>query len=90
MNGASPTPKFKPLYISGVVIVIVAALVTWYLIGRSAETPGEKAVGDLEDALESAGALPEINPLSNPLEEMPDVNPVDAANPFKGIKTNPF
>ncbi len=90
MNGTNPTPKSKPFFISGVVIVIVAALVTWYLIERSTETPGEKAVGDLEDALESAGALPEIDPLSNPLEEMPDVNPVDAANPFKGIKTNPF
>ncbi|MFH0712553.1 MAG: hypothetical protein V2A55_01735 [Candidatus Jorgensenbacteria bacterium] len=90
MNGVNPTPKFKPLFVSGVIVVIVAALVAWYLIERSVETAEEKAVGGFEDALESAGDLPEINPLSNPLEELPDVNPVDAANPFKGIKTNPF
>ncbi len=86
----NPTPKSKTLVIAGVVVVVVAALVVWYLIEQSAETAEEKAIGGLEDVLESAGNLPEINPLSNPLEEMPDVNPVDAANPFKEIKTNPF
>ena len=52
----------------------------------------EKAAESLERAVESAGAgtLPEINPLSNPLEKMPDVNPVNRANPFKDVKTNPF
>ncbi|MDO8481708.1 MAG: hypothetical protein Q7S75_01325 [bacterium] len=25
-----------------------------------------------------------------PLENKPDLNPVDKANPFKGVKTNPF
>lgn len=25
-----------------------------------------------------------------PLENKPDLNPADKANPFKGVKTNPF
>lgn len=44
-----------------------------------------------EDAITNAatqGVLPEIN--TNPLEEKPDLNPADKANPFKNVETNPF
>jgi len=34
------------------------------------------------------GTLPSIQ--TNPLEEKPDLNPVDKTNPYKNIKTNPF
>lgn len=34
------------------------------------------------------GTLPAIG--TNPMENKPDVNPVDQTNPFKNIKTNPF
>ncbi|MFA6097417.1 MAG: hypothetical protein WC788_07370 [Candidatus Paceibacterota bacterium] len=34
------------------------------------------------------GTLPSIQ--TNPLEEKPDLNPVDKTNPYKDIKTNPF
>lgn len=34
------------------------------------------------------GTLPSIG--TNPLENKPNINPVDNANPFKNIKTNPF
>jgi flagellar basal body-associated protein FliL len=27
---------------------------------------------------------------TNPLDNKPDINPVDQTNPFKNIKTNPF
>ena len=27
---------------------------------------------------------------TNPLQDVPDVNPVGATNPFEGVKTNPF
>lgn len=34
--------------------------------------------------------LPEINPQSNPLEKLPETNPIEQTNPFKDLKTNPF
>ena len=27
---------------------------------------------------------------TNPLDNKPDINPIDQTNPFKNIKTNPF
>jgi len=34
------------------------------------------------------GVLPSLQ--TNPLENKPDLNPVDKVNPYKNIKTNPF
>ena len=34
------------------------------------------------------GVLPSIG--TNPLEDKPDINPVDKINPYTNIKTNPF
>lgn len=50
----------------------------------------ENAEGTVEKITEKAteGTLPSIG--TNPLENKPDVNPADKANPFKDIKTNPF
>jgi flagellar basal body-associated protein FliL len=47
--------------------------------GSAAETITEKA---------TEGALPSLG--TNPIENKPDINPADKANPFKDIKTNPF
>lgn len=38
----------------------------------------------------SGSALPSFAPSVNPAEKLPETNPVDVANPFKGVKTNPF
>ena len=50
----------------------------------------EKANKAAETITESAtkGVLPSLG--TNPLENKPDINPTDKANPFKNIKTNPF
>ena len=50
----------------------------------------EKAGEAAETITESAtkGVLPSLG--TNPLENKPDINPADKANPFKNIKTNPF
>lgn len=42
------------------------------------------------EATSTYGTLPEIESVTNPLEEKPDLNPVDRANPFKDIYKNPF
>lgn len=52
-------------------------------------TPIEKPSSTSSD-VSSAGTLPEIQSLSNPLEKLPELNPVDKANPFKDTKFNPF
>ncbi len=31
-----------------------------------------------------------FNPLTNPLEDKPNLNPVEKANPMKDLKLNPF
>lgn len=75
-----------------VLIVVIAALVGaglagYFLWGKKS---GKSAEDATESILESAtqGILPSLE--TNPLENKPDLNPADKANPFKNIKTNPF
>ena len=82
------------------VIIIVAVLIAALGVGgyfywsKKNKTPGERALEAAGDAaeklIESAtkGVLPSIQ--TNPLENKPDINPADKANPYKNIKTNPF
>ena len=66
----------------------------YYWSGKNKADTGAKA---LENATEAAdkiidsaveGVLPSLQ--VNPLENKPDINPADKANPYKDIKTNPF
>lgn len=81
------------LIIAGVLIILGLAGGS-YLYLKSKEKPGDKILknaGETADKIiESAikGALPSIQ--RNPLENKPDINPADKANPYKNIKTNPF
>lgn len=65
----------------------------WKSVSKSAE---EKALEEASNVAESItdsatqGVLPTLDVSANPLENKPDVNPVDQTNPFKDIKTNPF
>lgn len=83
----------KPAFIAGLILAVLIAVAAgfWYW-KKAAGTPEEKAAESAEKAVESAtqGTLPEINPLSNPLDKIPEVNPVEKANPFKDIYKNPF
>ncbi|MDP3244929.1 MAG: hypothetical protein Q8M83_04720 [bacterium] len=89
---------FISLIIAAVIIVIAAGgLGYWYYqklknaglaqynalnqAGQAAEDLGKQA---------SQGVLPSIDPGSNPLEKVPDINPVSKTNPFSEIKINPF
>lgn len=89
--------KKKTFLIMSIAAILLVALgIVGYLYltkwriaiaGKDAlEKTGEAAEKLVEDA--SKGVLPDIG--ANPLENKPDVNPVDKANPFKDIKTNPF
>ncbi len=79
-------------------IIIAAVLLIGLIVGGyflwknffSENEALEKAGEAAEKITESAtkGVLPSIG--TNPLENKPDVNPVDKTNPFKNIITNPF
>jgi len=90
-------PK-KSIYISIAVVssVILIALgyfgwVKWKEYKLSPEDKTLNNAGESADKITdsaSKGVLPPIQ--VNPLDNQPDVNPADKANPFKNIKTNPF
>jgi len=84
------------------IIIILAIIVILSLIGffvwnkfykkSPAEKTIEKAGETAEIITESAtqGILPSLNTTANPYENVSETNPVEKANPFKNIKTNPF
>jgi len=57
---------------------------------KTEDTAKTDNTADINKATEDAtkGVLPDIQ--TNPLDEKPDMNPVDKTNPYKDIKTNPF
>lgn len=38
----------------------------------------------------TSGTLPSLNTQTNVLEKVPEINPIDKANPFKDVYKNPF
>ena len=76
-----------------VILILIVVMAGIALMSRKqASPPGSAGTEQLEQnlsqALEEAGQLPEIN--TNPLEKLPEVNPVDRVNPFNDVQTNPF
>ncbi len=83
----------KTLILTISAILLIGLVVGGYFLWKpsSSETNAlDKAGETLNKIIEGAtkGVLPSIG--TNPLENKPDVNPVDKANPFKNIITNPF
>ena len=74
---------------SAIVIAILALAIGGFLIwkyGFRKATPARS----VEEAA-TAGVLPNINPIANPVgDKLPELNPVEKANPFKDIYKNPF
>ena len=84
-----------------VILIIVIAILAvggyfyWskFMKGTTPEETAIDKAGDAANAItESAtqGVLPSMAPATNPLEDVPDVNPINTSNPYKDIKTNPF
>ena len=83
-----------------IIIIIVASILLITIIGFSilgyfyfknkTSSALEKTKGAAEKITEDAtkGVLPSLQ--TNPLENKPNINPADKANPIKNIKTNPF
>lgn len=66
----------KKTIIALVVAIVVIAAAVFYFSSKKNE--------------QVKTAAPAVNVGTNPLEKAPDLNPVDQANPFNNIKTNPF
>lgn len=87
------TPK-KEILIMIAAVLLIGLAVGGYFLWKNSASSENKALenaGEAADKItESAtkGVLPSIG--TNPLENKPDVNPADKANPFKNIITNPF
>ena len=89
METPASAPKKEILMIVAVVLLIALVIGGYFLRNywkNSANNASETADKITESA--TKGVLPSIG--TNPLENKPDVNPADKANPFKNIITNPF
>ena len=62
-----------------IILLILLAVIYW-------QSPKEEA-GVVTDTTKEA-VVPSTS--TNPLDNKPNINPVDQTNPFKNIKTNPF
>ncbi len=79
------------ILVTALVILIIVGGINLYLWLK--KTPQEKAAVVISESVQkaAAGVLPEnIVPSSNPLEKLPEINPVEKSNPFKDIYRNPF
>ena len=76
----------------GIVVAAIAVIVVVVLLkGQGGGLEQEQQeLEDLNKTLEESAGLPNIDVQSNPLEDLPDTNPIEAANPLKNLKTNPF
>ena len=75
-----------------IISVAVAILLVGLIVKKSQESANllQEAGDTAQQITEKAtqGVLPSIT--ANPMENKPDLNPVDKANPIKNIKINPF
>lgn len=70
-----------------IIILVVVILLVGYLFLSSKTQP--EPVGNIGQII-NQGVLPSIGEGINPLQNKPNMNPVDASNPFRSVKTNPF
>ncbi|MDO8524532.1 MAG: hypothetical protein Q7R99_02800 [bacterium] len=87
----------KKIIIISVAVLLVGLIVAGYFYWSAVKKPQEETANLLQElasttqqAVQKAtqGALPSLG--ANPMENKPDLNPVDKANPIKDIKINPF
>ncbi len=72
--------KRIPLYII-IFVLLAGGIAFWYWGQKKVEAP--KKEGAVETAKIISGSVPEIQ--TNPGAKVPEVNPIDRANPFKYI-----
>ena len=90
MENISPSGSNSKIIVTAVIlIVVIAAVAAWWYLGQK-EEPAPEPIKTSEDVAEAV-TVPELEVGSNPVEnKVPEVNPVDRANPFKDAYQNPF
>ncbi len=85
----------KAILITITVVLLVAVGIAgyfyWMNLKKSEAQSALENSGNISDDISNSatkGVLPSIQ--TNLLENKPDVNPADKANPYQNIKTNPF
>lgn len=95
-NGVEKHHYTVPWVLFAVVVAIsIVAFLYWkYQVPEDEEQAGESAVPAAEERNPLTSPLPDVSggasAVSNPLEDVPSINPIEAVNPFGGVKTNPF
>lgn len=80
----------KPIIIGIVALIVVGGVVAWRFKPQKVETPSPEPIKTSQDVVDAV-TTPEIEVGSNPVaNKVPEVNPVDRANPFKDSYKNPF
>lgn len=88
----------KNTLITVALIILIVGLVIgvyfyWKTASESVEKKALKKAGNVAESITDSatqGVLPSLDIVTNPLENNPNLNPVDQTNPFKSVKTNPF
>ncbi|TSC75728.1 MAG: hypothetical protein G01um101430_222 [Parcubacteria group bacterium Gr01-1014_30] len=80
------------LIVAGAAVILALLAVAGFLFWRNPTGPSvvEPFSGPEESEGSTYGTLPETKSLTNPLENTPELNPIDKANPFKDVYKNPF
>ena len=86
MENENDTTKNTGKFLPGMVIVVVIVLILgvyWYF------KKGDKdvRVETTEEAVEVLSQTPQVDIETNPVKNVPDINPVDKTNPFKTTNT---
>ncbi len=67
-----------------IILIIIVGVVGYLLLSSSSQQAEDVS------KMVNQGVLPSLGESTNPMNNKPDINPVDASNPFRSIKTNPF
>ena len=70
-----------------VIVLVLFLIIIGYLFLKSRTS--SRSAEEMSQII-NQGVLPSLGESTNPMKNKPDVNPVDASNPFRSIKTNPF
>lgn len=69
-----------------VLVLILLALVGYFIFWSGIFSQPYEDMGSIINQ----SVLPSLGDSTNPMKNKPDLNPIDASNPFRSIKTNPF
>lgn len=93
MDNVNPSRSNNRVVFAAIVLAVAATVgAAWWYFGQPKKEPAPEPepIKTSEDVAEAVTA-PEIEVGSNPVEnKVPEVNPVDRANPFKDAYQNPF